>query len=98
MIRNIVFFKLNDGVTAENPDVAAGVELVEALEKEIPEIRQWEFGGHALDRMPISYDFALNSLFEDVDAFLRFMHHPAHQAVIAHWQTFSSWVVVDMDV
>ncbi|WP_406451644.1 Dabb family protein [Streptomyces sp. NBC_01622] len=98
MIRNLVFFKLNDGLTRESPEVVEGFELVRNLERDIPEIRQWEVGWHAFDETPVSYDFALNSLFDDTAAFQRYFNHPAHLAAIAHWMEYATWVVVDMHV
>jgi hypothetical protein len=98
MIRNIVLFKLNEGLTRESPEVTEGFELVKNLDREIPDIRQWEVGWHAFDAMPVSYDFALNSLFDAAAAFQRYFHHPAHMAAIAHWMDHASWVVVDMDI
>ena len=98
MIRNLVFFKLNDGLTRESPEVVEGFELVRNLEREIPEIRQWDVGWHAFDETPVSYDFALNSLFDDTAAFQRYFNHPAHLAAIAHWMDHATWVVVDMHV
>jgi hypothetical protein len=98
MIRNIVLFKLNEGVSRDSAEVETGLDLVEELNKRIPEIREWEIGWHAFDTSPVSYDWALNSLFDDTDAFVRFFNHPAHQAAIAHWKNLSTWVVVDMRV
>jgi hypothetical protein len=98
MIRNIVLFKLNDGLTRVSPTVTEGFELVKNLDREIPEIRQWEVGWHVFDETPASYDFALNSLFDDTAAFQRYFNHPAHLAAIAHWMHHASWVVVDMHV
>ncbi|MEV6174231.1 Dabb family protein [Streptomyces sp. NPDC051954] len=98
MIRNIVLFKLNEGLTRESPEVVEGFELVRNLGREIPEIRQWEVSWHVFEGTPVSYDFALNSLFEDEAAFQRYFHHPAHQAAIGHWLSRASWAVIDMDV
>jgi hypothetical protein len=71
---------------------------VKNLDREIPEIRQWEVGWHVFDETPASYDFALNSLFDDTAAFQRYFNHPAHLAAIAHWMHHASWVVVDLHV
>lgn len=98
MIRNIVLFKLNEGVSPQSIEVENGLKMVEALEGQIPEIREWEVGRHALDSSPYSYDWALNSLFDDAESFQRYFNHPAHLAAISHWKDISSWIVVDMHV
>ncbi|MDH6218061.1 Dabb family protein [Streptomyces pseudovenezuelae] len=73
-------------------------ELVQNLEQEIPEIRQWELGWHLFDPTPVSYDFALSSLFDDAAAFQRYFNHPSHLAAIDYWQQHSSWAVIDLHV
>lgn len=98
MIRNIVLFKLDEGLTRESPEVKEGFELVKNLDQEIPEIRQWEVGWHLFDATPVSYDFALSSLFDDAAAFERYFNHPSHLAAIGYWQNYASWAVIDLDV
>jgi len=96
MIRNIVLFKLKEGVSRDSAEVDAGFRLVEDLDKQIPEIREWEVGWHTFGEFPGAYDWALSSLFDDADAFQCYFNHPAHRAAIGHWKDHASWVVVDM--
>jgi hypothetical protein len=98
VIRNIAFFKLNDGLTCESREVAEGFELVKNPEREIPGILQWDVGWHVFDETPVSYDLAVNSLFDDTAAFQRYFNHPAHLAAIAHWMDHATRAVVDMHV
>ncbi|MFH8580572.1 Dabb family protein [Streptomyces zaomyceticus] len=94
MIRHLVLFKLNDGVTRDEPRVVAGVEAFRALGDRIPELRFWECDWNITDR-PIAYDFAINSAVEDTDALQRYLDHPAHQAGVAQWREFATWVIAD---
>ncbi|MFF5919600.1 Dabb family protein [Streptomyces flavochromogenes] len=94
MIRHLVLFKLNDGVARDEPRVVAGVEAFRALGDQIPELRFWECDWNITDR-PIAYDFAINSAVEDTDALQRYLDHPAHQAGVAQWREFSTWVIAD---
>ena len=97
MIRHLVLFKLNEGVGREDARVAAGAQAFDALEGQIPEIRSWETGWNLTDR-PIAYDYAINSAFDDTEALVRYLEHPAHQAGVALWQEFSTWVIADYEI
>ncbi|MEV5507724.1 Dabb family protein [Streptomyces orinoci] len=94
MIRHLVLFKLNEGVRRDDPRVAAGVRTFEKLGEEIPELRFWECGWNVSDR-PIAYDFAINSAVDDQAALRRYLEHPAHQAGVAQWREFATWVIAD---
>ncbi|MEU8567896.1 Dabb family protein [Streptomyces pathocidini] len=94
MIRHLVLFKLNEGVERDEPRVAAGAEAFEKLGSLVPEVEFWECGWNVSDR-PIAYDFAINSAVADQDALQRYLAHPAHQAGVAQWREFSTWVIAD---
>ncbi|KUM79779.1 Dabb family protein [Streptomyces sp. ISL-22] len=96
MIRHLVLFKLNDGVERDDPRVVEGVEAFRSLDGKIPEIRHWELGWNISDR-PIAYDFAINSAFEDAAALRTYVEHPEHQAGVALWREFSTWVIADYE-
>ncbi|MEU8520357.1 Dabb family protein [Streptomyces sp. NBC_01216] len=96
MIRHLVLFKLNDGVRRDEPRVVAGVEAFRALGGTIPELTFWECDWNITDR-PIAYDFAINSAVEDTDALRRYLDHPAHQAGVAQWREFATWVIADYE-
>ncbi|MFJ9827039.1 Dabb family protein [Streptomyces sp. NPDC101160] len=97
MIRHLVLFKLNDGVQRDEPRVVAGVEAFRALGSQIPELTFWECDWNITDR-PIAYDFAINSAVADKDALQRYLDHPAHQAGVALWREFSTWVIADYEI
>ncbi|MGW2826060.1 Dabb family protein [Streptomyces sp. NPDC001443] len=94
MIRHLVLFKLDEGVERDDPRVVAGVAAFRALDGQIDELRFWELGWNTSDR-PIAYDFAINSAVEDADALKRYLEHPAHQAGVALWREFATWVIAD---
>ncbi|MCQ8770893.1 MULTISPECIES: Dabb family protein [Streptomyces] len=94
MIRHLVLFKLNEGVRRDDPRVVAGVQAFEALGDAVPEVRFWECAWNISDR-PIAYDFAINSAVDDAEALQRYLDHPAHQAGVAQWREFATWVIAD---
>jgi hypothetical protein len=94
MIRHLVLFKLNEGVDREDPRVTAGVAAFEGLGAQIPELHIWECAWNISER-PVAYDYAINSAVADRDALQRYLDHPAHQAGVALWREFATWVVAD---
>ncbi|MEU6800370.1 Dabb family protein [Streptomyces neyagawaensis] len=94
MIRHLVLFKLNEGVERDDPRVVAGEKAFRALDGTIAELRHWELGWNISDR-PIAYDFAINSAFDDADSLRRYVEHPDHQAGVALWREFATWVIAD---
>ncbi|MFJ9519467.1 Dabb family protein [Kitasatospora sp. NPDC101801] len=97
MIRHLVLFKLNDGVTKDDPRALAGAEAFDALGGVIPELREWECGWNTTDR-DIAYDYAINSKVEDREALAAYIGHPAHQAAAGQWREFATWVIADIEV
>ncbi|MFF4958091.1 Dabb family protein [Streptomyces sp. NPDC001222] len=97
MIRHLVLFKLNEGVRRDDPRVVEGVSAFESLGDRIDELRAWECGWNITDR-PIAYDFAINSAVDDTDALRRYLEHPAHQAGVAMWREFATWVIADYEI
>ncbi|MGP3924605.1 Dabb family protein [Streptomyces sp. 8N616] len=96
MIRHLVLFKLNEGVGRDDPRVAAGVKAFQELGGLIPELEFWECAWNISER-PIAYDFAINSAVADRAALQRYLEHPAHQAGVAQWREFATWVVADYE-
>ncbi|GHE87498.1 hypothetical protein GCM10018785_63830 [Streptomyces longispororuber] len=96
MIRHLVLFKLNDGVERDDPRVLAGAKAFEELGGLVPELEFWECAWNISER-PIAYDYAINSAVADQDALRRYLEHPAHQAGVALWREFSTWVVADYE-
>lgn len=97
MIRHLVLFKLNEGVSRDEPRVAAGAKAFAELGALVPEVESWECGWNLSDR-PIAYDFAINSSVADAGALQRYLDHPAHQAAVAPWTEFATWVIADYEI
>ncbi|KAF4408759.1 MULTISPECIES: Dabb family protein [Streptomyces] len=97
MIRHLVLFKLNDGVTRDDPRVLAGVKAFEELGGLVPELASWECAWNITDR-PIAYDYAINCTVADTAALQRYLDHPAHQAGVALWREFATWVIADYGI
>jgi hypothetical protein len=96
MIRHLVLFKLNEGVDRAEERVVRGARAFAELGGQVPEVASWECGWNISER-PIAYDFAINSAAADTEALLRYLAHPAHQAAVAQWKEFATWVVADYE-
>jgi acetate kinase len=96
LIRHLVLFKLNEGVTRDEPRVIEGCAAFKELGELIPELAFWECAWNISER-PIAYDFAINAAVEDDEALRRYLAHPAHQAGVARWREFATWVIADYE-
>jgi hypothetical protein len=79
MLKHVVFMKFKPEATE-----AAIHDLEKSLgglPSSIPEIKQYEFGRDIV-RSERSYDFALVSAFESLDALKRYQVHPDHVVVL----------------
>lgn len=80
MIKHVVFMKFKAGTT-EN-DILEIEKGLAALPGIIPEIKEYQFGRDIV-RSERSYDFALISAFDDLEAMKRYQVHPNHIPVIS---------------
>jgi hypothetical protein len=97
MIRHLVLFKLNEGVTPDDERVAAGARAFAELGAKVPGVLSWETGWNIADR-PIAYDFAINASVADMTALAAYLEHPEHKAAVAPWHDFATWVVADFEI
>lgn len=80
MIKHIVFFNFNEGTSeADIAELEAGLGRLPGI---IDEIREFVFGRDVV-RSERSFDFALVSSFDDLQAMERYQVHPDHQKVVA---------------
>lgn len=79
MINHVVFFQFKPSV--KEPEIKKLEERLGALPAVIPEIKRYEFG-RELVHSDRSFDFALVSSFDDMDAIRRYIAHPEHQKVL----------------
>jgi len=90
MLNHVVLIKFNKNVTDEMILELEG--LLEELPNNIYEIHSFEFGRDIIhsDR---SYDFALVSLFANIESLQRYQEHPDHQPVLEKLRSISESVV-----
>ncbi|MFD3521683.1 Dabb family protein [Streptomyces sp. NPDC058653] len=96
MIRHLVLFKLNEGISRDEPRVVAGARAFMELGDKIPELESWEAAWNTSDR-PIAQDFAINASVADSGALARYLEQPDHQAAVAQWREFATWVIADYE-
>lgn len=82
MIRHVVMFRWNEGVSAEH--VVATTAEFATLPPSIPQIRSYSWGAD-LGVAPTNFDYAITGEFDSVEEFIAYRDHPAHQALV---QTF----------
>jgi hypothetical protein len=90
MLKHIVFMKFKAGAT--DKDIAEVEKAMAGLPGKIPEIKEYQFGRDIV-RSERSYDFALVSAFDDMDAMKRYQVHPAHLPVIAKVKELSETIL-----
>ena len=95
MLKHIVFMKFKPEVA--EADIAGLKKELGGLPAMIPEIKTFEFGQDIL-HTERSWDFALVSAFDDLDAMKRYQVQPDHQVVLKKVRAMSdSIVVVDFE-
>jgi heme-degrading monooxygenase HmoA len=92
MLTHVVLFKLKNPATIEET-----VQVLRSMEGAIPELRGIEVGADVV-RSPRSYDIALITRFDSMEAMEKYQVHPFHQGVLAHMRTvMESAVAVDFE-
>ncbi|MNS12986.1 Stress responsive A/B Barrel Domain protein [compost metagenome] len=79
MIKHVVAFRLNEGVSAQQED--AMLQAFRALEGQIPELHSFTIGRNLSDRDQ-TYTHCLVAEMDDMDAVGRYLVHPAHKAAV----------------
>jgi Stress responsive A/B Barrel Domain len=90
MLKHVVLFKFNADTSDAQIDQL--IDGLAGLPDQIAEIREFVFGRDIIGSER-SYDFALISQFDDLEAMQRYQVHPEHQKVIAHVKAICSSVV-----
>jgi hypothetical protein len=79
MVRHVVCFRWNPGTGDDAIDaVAAGLRV---LPEAIETIRAYRFG-RDLGLVDTTWDFTVTADFDDVEGYLTYRDHPAHQQLI----------------
>lgn len=88
MITHIVFFKLTTAA-----DIPATVELLRSMNGRIAELRHLEVGSDLL-HTERSYDIALLTRFDSLEALQAYQVHPYHaETVVPHMKAVCSAIV-----
>jgi Stress responsive A/B Barrel Domain len=91
MINHVVLMKFKPDV---NDDAIDALEKsLDDLPNKIVEIQTYEFGRDRVHSEK-SYDFALVSLFANLEAMKRYQEHPAHLKVLQKIKTLSENIIV----
>ncbi len=92
MIRHILLFKFNEGVTDSVQEDA--IERLEALGAQCPTVESWSIGVNEAES-PSAYDVAEVADFADQQGLDEYKAHPAHRELAAHLGTICTWALVD---
>ncbi len=90
MIKHVVFMKFKEGVT--DAEIAGLEKALSGLPGKILEIKASQFGRDIV-RSERSYDFALVSDFDNLEAMKRYQGHPDHLPVIATVRSLSTSIL-----
>ncbi len=91
MIKHVVMLKFKKD--AQETGIGELEKKLGALPGVIPEIKSYEFGRDVL-RSERSYDFALVSVFEDIEFLKRYQIHPRHKEVLKKVKDLCDSVIV----
>ncbi len=95
MLKHLVFFKFKDSASAT--DIERLAEGLGGLPEKIDAIREFVFGRDII-HSERSYDFALISMFDNLEQMQTYQVHPDHQKVVAHAKEIcSSVLAVDFE-
>ncbi|MCX7822747.1 MAG: Dabb family protein [Syntrophobacterales bacterium] len=90
MIKHVIVIKFKEGVTDEEKSRLE--EMLGRLPSLIKEIKGFLFGRDVL-RYERSYDFALVSDFDDLEALKKYKIHPEHVKVLQYVQTIAEQII-----
>lgn len=94
MIKHIVFFKVREDVSRDDPRLGRVFGILRALPDRIDGIQQWEVGENFSGR-PIAVDYSLFSSFPSREDLARYIDHPAHREVVGLLQEVCTWQICD---
>jgi hypothetical protein len=90
MLKHVVFIKFKEGIT--EAEIASLEKAISSLPTKIPEIKGFEFGRDVV-RSERSYDFALVSDFDNMEAMKRYQVHPDHVPVVGMVRSISASIL-----
>lgn len=97
MITHLVLFKLKPGIPANDPRIEAVCVAMEALPRQIPVIRSWQFGRNLTVDVE-AWDFGLIATFASEADLVAYFEHPAHLPVLTQWNEIAEFAFADLAV
>ena len=94
MLNHIVLFKRKPDVPRQPELERSLVQCMRELETKVGGIRGWKISANEL-RRPISWDYVLESRFDDVRALDAYLQHPANIALVSILRTYFDWAACD---
>ena len=94
MLNHIVLFKRKPEVARQPQLEQSLVQCMRELETKIHGIRGWKISANEL-RRPISWDYVLESRFEDKRALDTYLQHPAYLALVSLLKVYFDWAACD---
>ena len=94
MIRHILLFRFNEGVSQQVRDEAT--QRLAALGEQCPTVSSWSIGINQAES-PNAYDVAEVADFVDPRALQEYKDHPAHRELSARLGTIATWKLVDYE-
>jgi hypothetical protein len=90
MLKHVVLMKFKEGIT--DAEISALEQGLGALPAKIPEIKGFQFGRDVV-HSERSYDFALVSDFENLEAMQRYQVNPEHVPVVGLVRSLSASIL-----
>lgn len=94
MLIHIVMFRRRPEVPRDEAAEAVFVQQLHALPGAIPLIRRWRLSVNELHRAA-SWNYVLESAFDDVDGLDRYLVHPQHLAIVGSLKHYFEWAACD---
>ena len=94
MLNHIVLLKRKPDVVRQPELEGSLVQCLRELQAKIPAIRDWKISANEL-RRPVSWDYVLESKFDDARALDTFVQHPAYIAMVSLLRVYFDWAACD---
>ena len=94
MLNHIVLLKRRPEVTRQPQLESSLVQCLRELGTTVPGIRGWKISANEL-RRPVSWDYVLESRFDDARALNSYLQHPAYLALVSILRTYFDWAACD---
>jgi hypothetical protein len=94
MLNHIVLYKRKPDIPKRPELERSLMQCVHELGATVPGVRGWKVSANEV-RRPISWDYVLESRFDDVRSLNSCLQHPAYIALISILTTYFEWAACD---